>query len=180
MLLIVSASGSVFLASETVNTGGTELITGSTIYDTTVKGTPQPVRKLGFDIMGGSNVFPIGGWWGPYTPNHPSINGIEIPDYISDEFFGGIREAGVNFISVSPNTYDGNPSTNSVIGCFDYLGGTAFYVVNHSPTSKDKVTLEFDKKYGMDITQRGRKVGVAGKSVTLTLEGGEGVLVVLR
>lgn len=67
-----------------------------------------------------------------------------------------------------------------MVGCFDYKGGTALYVVNCSSTEKQKITLKFDKKYGMDVVQRATSVGVAAKELTLTVERGEGVLVALR
>ena len=67
-----------------------------------------------------------------------------------------------------------------MVGCFDYKGGTALYVVNCSSLEKQKITLKFDKKYGMDVVQRAVSVGVAAKELTLTVEKGEGVLVALR
>ena len=62
-----------------------------------------------------------------------------------------------------------------MVGCFDYKGGTALYVVNCSSTEKQKITLKFDEKYGMDVVQRATSVGVAAKELTLTVERGEGV-----
>ena len=67
-----------------------------------------------------------------------------------------------------------------IIGCFDYYGGTALYVVNNSVTEKNDIELHFSDKYGYDIIQRGNKYSVAAKTVTLTLEKGEGVLVTLK
>lgn len=66
------------------------------------------------------------------------------------------------------------------VGCFDYKGGTALYVVNYSRTSKNNVTLSFDDNYGFDVIQRAQSVAVMGEELTLTLEAGEGVLVTLR
>ena len=71
-------------------------------------------------------------------------------------------------------------SGNALVGCFDYYGGSAFYVVNFDKTAKGKVTLQFRDNYGYDVVQRGESVGVCGKQLTLTLEAGEGALVVLR
>lgn len=69
----------------------------------------------------------------------------------------------------------------AIVGCFDYQGKTALYVVNNS-ISKDgaQIKLSFDKKYGYDIVQRGEKISVAGKQIPLTVNAGEGVLIVLR
>lgn len=69
---------------------------------------------------------------------------------------------------------------NAIVGCFDYQGRTALYVVNNSFDQKQKITLKFDDKYGYDVTQRGQKVSVATENLQLTVEAGEGVLVVLR
>lgn len=66
------------------------------------------------------------------------------------------------------------------IGCFDYFGGTALYVVNYSRTEKAHVTLEFDNYYGYDIIQRAKTASVMGNSFDLVLEAGEGALIALR
>lgn len=66
------------------------------------------------------------------------------------------------------------------VGCFDYLGGTALYVVNYSRKEKANVTLNFDKKYGYEVIQRAVSAEVSAERLPLTLEAGEGVLVVLK
>lgn len=71
-------------------------------------------------------------------------------------------------------------SGNALVGCFDYRGHTALYVVNFDKAEKEKVTLNFSDNYGYDVIQRAQTVGVCGKHLTLTLEAGEGALVVLR
>lgn len=83
------------------------------------------------------------------------------------------------------NISSDNEETGIIIGCFDYSfekekSRSAYYIVNTDVTNKQKVTLHFDKKYGYDIIQRGKSVGVTGKTVTLTLERGEGVMLALR
>lgn len=85
-----------------------ELIGANTVYTKTEKGTPVPVYSIGFDIMGGKDVMPIGGWWGPYEPKQNVVNGVEIPDYVNDYYFGLLQEAGVNFTVVAPETWDQN------------------------------------------------------------------------
>ena len=67
-----------------------------------------------------------------------------------------------------------------VVGCFDYNGGTALYVVNNSVSDKNSFTLNFDGRYGYDVIQRGEKFFASGKNLTVTLEAGEGALVTLR
>ena len=70
--------------------------------------------------------------------------------------------------------------TDAVIGCFDYGGKTALYVVNHSSEEKQKIRIDFDDSYGFDVIQRAVTTETGGNSVTLTVEAGEGVLVVLK
>ena len=68
---------------------------------------------------------------------------------------------------------------NALIGCFDYNGKTALYVVNCETTNKQDVTLTFTDKYGYEVIQRGTSVKVTGKKITLTLERGEGAMITL-
>lgn len=69
----------------------------------------------------------------------------------------------------------------AVVGCFDYNGATALYVVNNSIVKgSGEVTLKFDGNYGYDIVQRGTSYFKTGKNLTLNVEAGESVLVVLR
>lgn len=67
-----------------------------------------------------------------------------------------------------------------IIGCFDYKGGTALYVVNYSRKEKADITLSFDKdNYRYNVIQRGQSTDVVGGRMTLTLDAGEAALVVL-
>lgn len=67
-----------------------------------------------------------------------------------------------------------------VIGCFDYQGGTALYVVNYSRKEKADVTLKFSDKYRYNVIQRAVSCDVVGTAIPLTLDAGEGALIVLR
>ncbi len=66
------------------------------------------------------------------------------------------------------------------VGCFDYNGGTALYVTNFNTTEKKQVTLHFDNNYAYEVIQRAQSANVYGKAITLTLEAGEGALVVVK
>ena len=67
-----------------------------------------------------------------------------------------------------------------LIGCFDYKGGTALYVVNYSRTESADVELGFDRNdYRYNVIQRAESVDVVGGKIPLTLAPGEGALVVL-
>lgn len=75
----------------------------------------------------------------------------------------------------------GVSGSDALIGCFDYMGGTALYVVNNSYTEKDaNINLYFDGIYGYDVIQRGVSAFVTGNALSLRLDGGEGALVVLK
>lgn len=68
-----------------------------------------------------------------------------------------------------------------VVGCFNYKGKTALYVVNYNRKEKAKVTLSFDKKnYRYTVIQRAVGADVVGGSIPLTLDAGEGALIVLN
>jgi len=102
-------SFSTVMAAEPVFTGGCELITGSTSYNTTAgTRTPQPYYTLEYDFLG-AGVMPLGGWAGPYSPTYDTVNGILYPDYVTDEYYGLISDSGINFINSSLDTYANNP-----------------------------------------------------------------------
>lgn len=69
---------------------------------------------------------------------------------------------------------------DALVGCFDYNGGTALYVTNFNTTEKKQVTLHFDNNYAYELIQRAQSANVYGKAITLTLEAGEGALVVVK
>lgn len=68
----------------------------------------------------------------------------------------------------------------ALVGCFDYEGAPAYYVVNYSTETKSDVTLRFSDNYGYDVYQRATLASVHGTTMKLTLAPGEGALVVLR
>ena len=70
--------------------------------------------------------------------------------------------------------------SDAIVGCFDYFGGTALYVTNFNVENKKKITLNFDNSYAYEVIQRAKSVNVYGQQITLTLEAGEGALVVLQ
>lgn len=68
-----------------------------------------------------------------------------------------------------------------VIGCFNYYGKTALYVVNFSPKEKADLSLTFDgNDYLYEITQRAVSQKAVGGRVSLRLDAGEGALIVLN
>lgn len=81
---------------------------------------------------------------------------------------------------VNSRQLSGIEGDDCYIGCFDYYGGTALYVVNYERQEKAKVSLKFDGNYGYEVIQRAKSALVMGGRIDLTLEAGEGVLVVLK
>jgi hypothetical protein len=69
---------------------------------------------------------------------------------------------------------------NTMIGCFNYEGKTALYVVNYEEAYAQKVTLRLQNTYKVDITQKGESKKVRGSTLKLDLEAGEGVLIVFE
>jgi len=68
-----------------------------------------------------------------------------------------------------------------VVGCFNYKGATALYVTNYNRQNKANVSLKFDKKnYLYEVIQRANSIKVIGEEIPLTLDPGEGALIVLE
>ena len=87
----------------------------------------------------------------------------------SEDSFDSFRQ----LVSVS-----GDPS---LVGCFDYRGGTALYVVNNTfDEHRGEITLTFDRAYECEVIQRGVVGSIVSKKFVVTLEAGEGALVVLK
>lgn len=64
--------------------------------------------SLSFDIIGGSDVMPIAGYYGPRLSTY-SKNGEALPEMINDEYYQMIQEAGVNIVCYSPTDYEYTP-----------------------------------------------------------------------
>lgn len=94
----------------------------------TVQIEPMEAEKaaaVSFDFLGGQDVMPISGYAGPSNTEY-SIDGLSLPDYISDEYMELIADCGVNLI------HQGN---------INYT---------YSPENVDKV-LKLGEKYGVGI-----------------------------
>lgn len=142
-------------------------------YDTNSKGL--------FDPSGNKNSF-----W--YYMRNMSLQLKSIGEYIMNSANVGLISHGNSPVVVPEIDLLGNSwrelkkvsGGDALIGCFDYKGKTALYVVNNSITQSSEVFLEFDEKYGYDIIQRGQTISVAAKKIPLKLNAGEGVMVVLK
>lgn len=69
---------------------------------------------------------------------------------------------------------------NALVGCFDYNGKTALYVVNNSITQEGQISLSLDHKYNLEVIQSAVSRKVNGNTLTLDLGIGEAALVVLE
>lgn len=69
---------------------------------------------------------------------------------------------------------------DAMVGCFNYNGKTALYVLNYSRDMAQYITLDFDAKHNVTITQAAETTYVKGQSITLDMAAGEGVLLVIE
>lgn len=53
---------------------------------------------LSYDIIGGKDVMPIGGFFGPYSAANFSPNAQTIPNFFTDEYMQALADCGVNFL----------------------------------------------------------------------------------
>lgn len=65
-------------------------------------------------------------------------------------------------------------------GCFDYKGTPAYYVTNNSIGSEDEAKFTFSENIKGYTVQNGEKAEFNGKTLSLTLQPGEGVLIVVN
>lgn len=69
---------------------------------------------------------------------------------------------------------------DALIGCFNYYGKTALYVVNYDVEYAQHITLDFVDKFNVSVVQDAEKSYVSGDSLTLTLSAGNSALVVFE
>ena len=71
-------------------------------------------------------------------------------------------------------------SGDAMVGCFNYNGKTALYVMNYSMENAQHITLNFDGDQNIRMIQNTETSYVTTKTLTLDMAAGEGVLVVLE
>ena len=69
-------------------------------YYVSEKGEAVEYNSLYFDFLGGKDVMPVGGFYGVYNSGG-TIDGLEIPQMVSDKYFKMISDAGVNMVVYS-------------------------------------------------------------------------------
>lgn len=73
-----------------------------------------------------------------------------------------------------------NVSGDAIVGCFNYLGKTALYVVNYDFDYAQKIDLSFVKECNVKVIQNAKTTYVKGESMTLDMPAGDGVLLVFE
>ena len=68
----------------------------------------EKAYSFSFPIVGGKDVMPIGGYYGP-VPGQLSMDGQSMPDYFTDEIYEKFVGCGVNLITQSFTDYANNP-----------------------------------------------------------------------
>lgn len=71
---------------------------------------------------------------------------------------------------------------NAMIGCFNYNGKTALYVVNYSMEEKnstDEIKIELDANYDIQVIQNATTSTYNSQTIPLQMTPGEGVLIVI-
>lgn len=69
---------------------------------------------------------------------------------------------------------------NTIVGCFNYQGKSAFYVVNHDCEYAQDITLDFYDSYNLQVIQDGETKYVNTDSLTLQMKAGDGALIVVQ
>ena len=69
---------------------------------------------------------------------------------------------------------------DSMVGCFNYNGKTALYVMNYSMEYAQKIHLEFNTEHKMKMVQNAEISYVKAENLTLDMAAGEGVLLVIE
>ena len=64
----------------------------------------EDVHSLGFDFLGGQDVMPISGYYGPYVVEY-SVDGQSFPNYLTDKIFDLISGCGLNMLHYSGTNY---------------------------------------------------------------------------
>ena len=84
-------------------------------YYITEKGEPAKYATLSFDYLGGADVMPIGGFYGPYNSGG-SIDGYQFPQLVDDKYFSLIAEAGLNMIVYSADVQEASVMRSLELG----------------------------------------------------------------
>lgn len=71
-------------------------------------------------------------------------------------------------------------SGDALVGCFNYQGKMALYVVNHDFENAQQITLEFESACNLKMIQHAETSYVNASELTLNMAAGDGVLIVME
>ena len=98
-------------------------------------------RAIAIPYIGGKNVMPITGYFGPYPHEHQYL-----PDYFSDEVFKLIADSGINLMVYSCADYEKEPElVEKNLEHGEKYGVGVFVTDNSIVESKDQVALTKEK-----------------------------------
>lgn len=69
---------------------------------------------------------------------------------------------------------------DALVGCFNYQGKTALYVVNYDTQYAQDIVLDFHDIYNIRVSQQGATKYVKAEQLTLQMEAGDGALIVFE
>ena len=69
----------------------------------------EEVNVVSYDFIGGEDVMPIGGFYGPCESKY-SYNGEAQPDLITDEVYSALEEANINMVFFTDEDYNAKPA----------------------------------------------------------------------
>lgn len=69
---------------------------------------------------------------------------------------------------------------DAMVGCFNYQGKTALYVVNYSTEYAQKIDLTFQDTYNVTVIQNAETKKLQGSELTLDMLAGEGALLIFE
>ena len=84
-------------------------------YYISEKVQPLEYNTLSFNYLGGKDVMPIGGFYGPYASGG-SIDGYKFPQLIDEKYYKLISEAGLNMIVYSADYNKSNVRRSLELG----------------------------------------------------------------
>ena len=73
-----------------------------------------------------------------------------------------------------------NITGDVMVGCFNYQGKSAYYVVNYDMEYAQNITMEFYDECNFTVIQNAETSKLQGNGMELTMAPGEGVLVVME
>lgn len=109
----------------------------------------EEVDTLSFDFIGGTDVMPLAGYFGPQAYSY-SAKGQNIPDYFTDEFMQMVVDCGVNIFSANGAEYSTYPEkTQQLLDLCEKHGIGLFvndYNVNQKLGEESLSLIELDEQ----------------------------------